>query len=59
MMLGGPFRQMLIDALHRFNDGTTYRLHFVTAREMANIALAAIDGDPATPAISGTTAIVR
>ena len=35
---------MLSDALHRFNDGTTYRLHFVTAREMANIALAAIDG---------------
>jgi len=45
MMLGGPFRQMLIDALHRFNDGTTCRLHFVTAREMANIALAAIDGE--------------
>lgn len=45
MMLGGPFRQMLSDALHHFNDGTTYRLHFVTAREMANIALAAIDGE--------------
>ena len=44
VMLGGPFRQMLVDALSRFNDGTTYRLHFVTAREMANIALAAVDG---------------
>jgi hypothetical protein len=44
MMLGGPFRQMLVDALQRFNDGTNYRLHFVTAREIANIALAAIEG---------------
>ncbi len=43
-MLGGPFREMLAGALERFNDGTRYRLHFVTAREMANIALAAIDG---------------
>jgi hypothetical protein len=43
-MLGGPFRQMLAGALERFNDGTTMRLHFVTAREMANIALAAVDG---------------
>ncbi len=44
VMLGGAFRQMLSEALTRFNDGTTYRLHFVTAREMANIAFAAIDG---------------
>ena len=44
MMLGGAFRQMLVGALGRFNDGTTFRLHFVTAREMANIAFAAIDG---------------
>lgn len=27
-----------------FNDGQRYRLHYVTARELANIALAAIDG---------------
>jgi hypothetical protein len=44
VMLGGPFRQMLADALDRFNDGQRCRLHFVTAREMANIALAAVDG---------------
>lgn len=44
VMLGGAFRQMLSDALARFNDGVATRLHFVTAREMANIALAAIDG---------------
>ena len=43
-MLGGAFRQMLVGALGRFNDGKTFRLHFVTAREMANIAFAAIDG---------------
>jgi hypothetical protein len=44
VMLGGAFRQMLVDAVSRYNDGTTFRLHFVTAREMANIALAAVDG---------------
>ena len=44
VMLGGAFRQMLAEALSQFNDGTAFRLHFVTAREMANIALAAIDG---------------
>lgn len=44
VMLGGAFRTMLAEALARYNDGQTMRLHFVTAREMANIALAAIDG---------------
>jgi hypothetical protein len=44
VMLGGAFRRMLADALERFNDGRRFRLHFVTAREMANIALAAVDG---------------
>ena len=44
VMLGGPYRAMLADALQHFNDGTHMRLHFVTAREMANIAWAAIDG---------------
>ena len=60
VMLGGAFRQMLSEALARFNDGTRYRLHFVTAREMANIAFAAIDGHGrATPDTSGTIAICR
>lgn len=44
VLLAGPLRAMLVDALARFNDGTRYRCHFVTAREMANIALAAIHG---------------
>jgi len=43
-MLGGAYRRMLSQALDRYNDGTRMRLHFVTAREMANVALAAIDG---------------
>lgn len=44
VLLGGPLRKMLVEALARLNDGTRCRLHFVTAREMANIVLAAIDG---------------
>lgn len=44
VMLGGPYRTMLAEALAHYNDGVTTRLHFVTAREMANIAWAAIDG---------------
>jgi hypothetical protein len=44
VILGGPTRAMLEEASARLNDGRRFRLHFVTAREMANIALAAIDG---------------
>jgi hypothetical protein len=36
-------------ALARYNDGRSWRLHYVTAREMYNIAIAAMegrDGDP-------------
>lgn len=34
----------LHEALARYNDGTRWRLHYVTAREMYNVAIAAMDG---------------
>ena len=54
-MLDGAFRQMLADAVSEYNDGTRFRLHFVTAREMANIVFAAIgEVGLAAPATSAT-----
>lgn len=49
VLLGGGF-----EALHRalaegYNDGTRWRLHYVTAREMFNIAVAAMDGKRGDP----------
>ena len=32
------------EALRRYNDGTSWKLHYVSAREMFNIARAAMDG---------------
>jgi hypothetical protein len=37
-------------ALARYNDGRRYRLHYVTAREMYNVAAAAMDGKTGDPA---------
>ncbi len=36
-------------ALARYNDGTRWQLHYVTAREMYNIAAAAMDGQSGNP----------
>lgn len=48
MLLGDGF-----GALHRalaaYNDGARWRLHYVTAREMYNIAVAAMDGQSGDP----------
>ena len=33
----------------RYNDGTRWKLHYVTAREMFNVARAAMDGKPGDP----------
>jgi hypothetical protein len=42
------------EALHRalaaYNDGTRWKLHYVTAREMYNIAIAAMEGKSGDPA---------
>lgn len=42
--LGPGFEAALRELETRYNDGTTYRLHYVTAREAYNLALAANDG---------------
>ena len=43
VMLGEKIRD-LHRALARYNDGTAWKLHYVTAREMYNVARAAMDG---------------
>jgi hypothetical protein len=40
---------MLHRALASFNDGRRWVLHYVTAREMFNIAAAAMDGSEGNP----------
>src|SRR5436190_1427038 len=40
-LLGAPGRA-LHEALRRYNDGHAWRLHYVTAREMYNVAMAAM-----------------
>jgi hypothetical protein len=40
---------LLHTALRQYNDGQRWRLHYVTAREMFNIALAAMDGKAGNP----------
>ncbi len=37
------------ELLHRFNDGGRWRLHYVSAREMFNVARAAMDGKSGSP----------
>jgi hypothetical protein len=43
-LLGAPGRRLHEILQARYNDGTRYRLHYVTAREMFNIALAGMAG---------------
>jgi hypothetical protein len=50
-LLGPEGRSLHADLAARYNDGRRWALHYVTAREMYNIALAAMQGatgDPAT-----------
>ena len=45
----GPHAEAFHNALQRYNDGTNWRLHYVSAREMYNVAMAAmadLKGDP-------------
>lgn len=48
-MLGGLMRSFLQDLVAESRDSGKYALHFVTAREMVNIALAACDGRGGNP----------
>ncbi|HZO15734.1 MAG TPA: hypothetical protein VFB62_20820, partial [Polyangiaceae bacterium] len=45
----GDGGRALHDALATYNDGARWKLHYVTAREMYNIALAAMDGKTGDP----------
>jgi hypothetical protein len=46
----GAGGRALHEALARYNDGQRWALHYVTAREMYNVALAAMEGKAGNPA---------
>jgi hypothetical protein len=48
-LLGEPGRQMHRELARSYNDGHDYVLHYVTAREMYNIACAAMNGRAGNP----------
>jgi hypothetical protein len=48
-MLGTSIQRFLQELLDNGRAGAVYKVHFVTAREMVNIALAACDGRDGDP----------
>ena len=48
-MLGEPIRCFLRELIEGSKEGSEYQLHFVTAREMVNMVLAACDGQGGEP----------
>lgn len=48
-LLGKPFQHFLRDLAGRPQHRREYRVHFVTAREMTNVILAACDGHDGNP----------
>lgn len=48
-LLGEGGYEMHRELCNRYNDGIRWRLHYVTAREMVNIALAAMEGKKGDP----------
>jgi hypothetical protein len=48
-LLGEGGRQLHRELTTRYNDGQRWRLHYVTAREMYNVAIAAMDGRTGDP----------
>jgi len=48
-LLGEPGRNMHRELTTRYNDGVRWKLHYVTAREMYNIATAAMCGETGDP----------
>ena len=48
-LLGGGMRMLHEELTSRYNDGARWKLHYVTAREMYNIAAAAMDGAAGDP----------
>ena len=49
MLLGNPMRDFHDWLGRTYNDGQRWSLHYVTAREMYNVAMAAIDGKSGDP----------
>jgi hypothetical protein len=49
VLLGDPIRRMHAHLREKYNDGTRYRLHYVTARELYNIIRAAEAGKTGNP----------
>jgi hypothetical protein len=49
-VLGEGGRMLHTELTTRYNDGKRWRLHYLTAREMYNVALAAMDGRTGDPA---------
>ncbi|HTJ85562.1 MAG TPA: hypothetical protein VL400_27785 [Polyangiaceae bacterium] len=49
-LLGDGGVRLHEELARRYNDGTDWKLHYVTAREMFNVALAAMDGKSGDPA---------
>ncbi len=49
VLLGDKGRELHDTLQHEFNDGDRWTLHYVTAREMYNIAMAAMDGKTGSP----------
>jgi hypothetical protein len=48
-MLGPHVDQMFAYLEHRYNDGRRFALHYVTAREAYNLAMAASAGETGDP----------
>jgi hypothetical protein len=48
-LLGDGGRMLHTELTTRYNDGRRWRLHYVTAREMYNVAVAAMDGQTGDP----------
>jgi len=48
-LLGDGGRALHAELTTRYNDGKRFRLHYLTAREMYNVAMAAMDGKDGDP----------
>jgi hypothetical protein len=48
-LLGDGGRMLHTELTTRYNDGQNWQLHYVTAREMFNVAMAAMDGKDGNP----------
>ncbi len=48
-LLGAQAREFHSHLVERYNDGVDWKLHYVTAREMYNVAMAAMDGKSGNP----------